>query len=278
MANSSRRPSRKQPDDEKRAESAPLKFPVDPDRHQGPWEDDDINVDDDEIASDPPRSPTSAIRYQPSPPAGSQRRTGTRTDRDTTRQPTPNVPGGQPRRAGQVSDAFPGPVAVRAGRTTATGNAPGAAAPPPVYRRSWQSLHWMFYVGVGMIAALALWFSFSTILAWGTAKYNDLVYGYPRFYQTDAVVGHGDSAAHPSHFVAMNLHGQVIVIELPASNPSKSYEYIGPDLIASGDDLIPITLSFSDVNHNGKPEMIIHIENREVIFCNDGAKFTQCSS
>jgi hypothetical protein len=129
-----------------------------------------------------------------------------------------------------------------------------------------------------MIAALALWVSFSALLAWGTAKYNDIVYGYPRFYQTDAVVGHGDSPAHPSHFIAENLHGQVIVIELPAGNPSKSYEYVGPDLIASGDDLIPITLSFSDVNHNGKLDMIIHIEDREVIFCNTGTKFASCSS
>jgi hypothetical protein len=282
MANSNS--SRKRTDDAKQAESAPLKFPVDPDRRQKPWEDDDVNVDDDEIAADPPRSPTSAIRYQPSLPTTDQRRGDTRdrAERDTTRQQSPKVQGGQlpagSRRTGQVSDAFPGPVALRAGRSTTTGSAPIAGVPPSTKLRPRHQKHWMFYVGVGMIAALALWFSFSTILAWGTAKYNDLVYGYPRFYQTDAVVGHGDSPAHPSHFVAMNLHGQVIVIELPASNPSKSYEYIGPDLIANGDDLIPITLSFSDVNHNGKPEMIIHIENREVIFCNDGTKFTQCSS
>lgn len=137
-------------------------------------------------------------------------------------------------------------------------------------------MHWLLYVGVGMVAAVALWVSFSAILAWGTGKYNDIVYGYPRFYQTDAVVGHNDSPAHPSHFIALNLHGQVIVIELPAGNPTKSYEYIGPNLIANGDDQIPITLSFSDVNHDGKPEMIIHIENNNVKFCNDGTKFVQC--
>ena len=169
---------------------------------------------------------------------------------------------------------------MRAGRSTATGAVPSQAAPlpSPASQSHRPSLHWLVYVGVGMIAALALWVSLSAILAWGTTQYNNIVYGYPRFYQTDAVVGHSDSPAHPSHFIAQNLHGQVIVIELPAGNPAKSYEYVGPDLIANGDDQIPITLSFSDVKHNGKPEMIIHIENREVIFCNDGTKFAQCNS
>ena len=139
-------------------------------------------------------------------------------------------------------------------------------------------MHWLLYVGVGMIAALALWVVFSSLLAWGVSKYNDITYGYPRYYQTDAVVGHSDSAAHPSHFVALNLHGQVIVIELPGGNPTKSFDYIGPSMIAKGDDLIPITLSFSDVHHNGKPEMVIHIQDQKFIFCNDGTKFVACSN
>ena len=129
-----------------------------------------------------------------------------------------------------------------------------------------------------MIAALALWVTFSSLLAWGTARYNDLIYGYPRIYQTDAVVGHNDSAANPSHFIALNLHGQVIVIEIPGGNPAKSVDYIGPDLIANGDDLIPLTLSFSDVNHDCKPVMFVHIQDRAVKFCNDGTKFTSCST
>ncbi len=129
-----------------------------------------------------------------------------------------------------------------------------------------------------MIAALALWVMASSLLAWGTNKYNDIVYGNPRIYQTDAVVGHNnDSLAHPSHFVALNLHGQVIVIELPAGDPTKSIDYIGPDMIAPGNDQIPVTLSFSDVNKDGKSSvMIIHIQDKEVDFCNNGTKFTAC--
>jgi hypothetical protein len=277
MANSNRRSSQKLPGDTRQSEPAPVKFPVDPERRQDSTDKQDVYVDEDELPSDPPRSPTSAIRFQPTLTTGGPPR-DKRSERDTTRQPVPNVPTGS-RRGGQVSDAFPGPVATRAGRATTTGPAPGTGAPPaPVRQRSWQSMHWMVYVGIGMIVAIVLWVSFSALLAWGTSEYNNIVYGYPRTYQTDAVVGHGDSPAHPSHFIAINLHGQVIVIELPAGNPSKSYEYIGPDLIANGDDQIPITLSFSDVNHDGKPDMIIHIQNREIYFCNSGTKFMQCSS
>ena len=112
----------------------------------------------------------------------------------------------------------------------------------------------------------------------GQGKYNDIVYGYPRTFQTDAVVGHNDSTQHPSHFIALNLHGQVIVVEFPGGNPARSYVYLGPDMIANGDDLLPITLTFSDVNHNGKPDMIIHIQGRTFTFCNDGLKFMACSS
>ena len=127
-----------------------------------------------------------------------------------------------------------------------------------------------------MIAALALWVVASSLLAWGMNKYNDIVYGNPRLYQTDAVVGHNDSPAHPSHFIVLNLHGQVIVIELPAGDPTKSIDYIGPDLIAPGNDRIPVTLSFGAINKDGKMDMIIHIQDKEVDFCNNGTKFTAC--
>ena len=49
---------------------------------------------------------------------------------------------------------------------------------------------------------------------------DDVTYGYPRTYQTDAAVGHGDRAHPLSHFIAINLHGVIEVIEIPGDPQS----------------------------------------------------------
>ena len=125
-----------------------------------------------------------------------------------------------------------------------------------------------------MVAALALWVVGSSLVAWGSARYNDIAYGNPRTFQTDAVVGHGgDSLQHPSHFIALNLNGQVIIIELRAGNPANSINYTGPHFYETGGDLIPISLEFRDVNHDGKPDMLIHFQDNVIVFLNDGTQF-----
>jgi hypothetical protein len=164
-----------------------------------------------------------------------------------------------------------GSMPARPVRSTTMQHAP---AYPAKQAHGGRNIHWMLYVGVGMIAALALWVLGSSLLAWGTAKYNDVLYGYPRTFQTDAVVGHGgDSKTQPSHFVALNLHGQVIIVELMAGNPAKSINYTGPNLFESGGDLIPVTLEFRDVTGDGRPDMLVHIQDKVFVFVNDGTKF-----
>ncbi len=230
----------------------------------------ELLAEDDPLASNPPRPPSSSIRWNST--TTGRRGTGSRdVSIETTRQQI-LVP---PRRTADVYNPTTGPVQARYGRNTMFQPAP---PPLPAQIVEQKKIHWLLYVGVGMIAALALWVTAATLLAWGTEKYNDLMFGNPRLYQTDYIVNHNhDSPAHPSHFIALNLHGQVIIIELPAGDPTKSIDYIGPALIAVGDEKIPITLSFSDVQKDGKPDMIVHIQDKEVHFCNNGTKFTACS-
>src|SRR5256885_17176366 len=85
--------------------------------------------------------------------------------------------------------------------------------------------------------------------------------GIPRTHQTDAVVGHGgDSAQRPSHFIAVNLNPQAIVVEFPAGSQSGALSYVVPYyILGPGGDLTPITLEFRDVTADGKPDMIIHM-------------------
>lgn len=133
--------------------------------------------------------------------------------------------------------------------------------------------HWLLYIGVGMIGMLTLLVISSAVLAWGLARYNDIRYGNPRTFQTDAVVGHSDDAAHPSHFIAINLHRRIIVIELMGGNPAKAINYTGPSLFDTSGDLTPVTLEFRDVTGDGKPDMLLHIQDQTIVFVNDGTMF-----
>ncbi len=239
-------------------------------RRNDQWIEEELLAEDDPLASNPPRPPTSSIRWNTT--TTGRRGTGSRdVSIETTRQQIPV----SPRRTADLYTPTTGPVQARYRRNTMFQPTPPSL---PAQIAEQKKVHWLLYVGVGMIAALALWVSASTLLAWGTEKYNDIIYGNPRIYQTDYVVGHNhDSLAHPSHFIALNLHGQVIIVELPAGDPTKSIDYIGPALIAAGDEKIPITLTFSNVNKDRNVDMIVHIQDKEVHFCNNGTKFTACS-
>jgi hypothetical protein len=141
-----------------------------------------------------------------------------------------------------------------------------------------RKVHWLLPAGVGMVAMLVLWVVGSSVLAWGMQRYNDYRYGTPRTYQIDQVVGHGgDSAAHPSHFIAINLNHQAVVIELMAGDPGKSVSYVAPVYIVGDDGLAPITVDFKDVNADSKADMIVTIhltnQNQVYVFINDGTKF-----
>ncbi len=94
--------------------------------------------------------------------------------------------------------------------------------------------HWLVYLGLGMLAMLALWYLVLTLL---------------------------------------NLNRQVEIIEFPGGDPAKAKIYLGPPLVGPGQDLAPVTLTFRDVNGYGKPDMLFDIEGSEVVFLNDGGQF-----
>jgi hypothetical protein len=128
-------------------------------------------------------------------------------------------------------------------------------------------------MGIGMLCALALCTTWNSLSSWWQHTQDDLSYGHPRTYQVDAVVGHGDSASHPSHFIALNLHGQIEVIELAGGDPTRVQVYVGPTLYGPGSDEVPITLTFDDVNGDGKPDLELHVEGNLVVFLNNGKTF-----
>ena len=140
-------------------------------------------------------------------------------------------------------------------------------------RKSWQGAHPLLYLGVGMIAMLALWTLLTSAISWWNTKWDDLHYGRPRTFQIDAFVGHNETTGTPSHFIAINLNGRIEIIEFPGGDGSKARIYLGPQLYGNGDDLIPVTLNFADVNSDHLPDMIIHFQSSRIVFINDQGGF-----
>jgi len=105
--------------------------------------------------------------------------------------------------------------------------------------------------------------------------HDNSAYGYPRTFQTNAAVGHGDPRSPSSHFIALNLSGVLEVIEVPGGDPA-TYPpqlYRLATLTGPGADLVVITLSFADINSDGKLDMVASYNGTETILFNNGRAF-----
>jgi len=120
-----------------------------------------------------------------------------------------------------------------------------------------QGKHPLFYIGICLVI-LVVFLTAYTVIPPALQKWqDDRTYGYPRTYQTDANVGHGGT----EHFIALNNHGTIEVLEIP-NDPSKTNQprlYIIVRLSNQGADLVPATLSFPDVNGDGKPDLQVTV-------------------
>jgi hypothetical protein len=129
----------------------------------------------------------------------------------------------------------------------------------------------MIPVMVGMVIMVILVMSVSLVTSWWQVYQDDLHYGHPRTSQMDAVVGHNDSSSHPTHFIFLNLNRHVEIIEMPGGDASKTRIFTGPVLFGDGQDLIPVTGEIRD--DNGRKDLLVHIQNQEILFINDGTTF-----
>jgi len=145
---------------------------------------------------------------------------------------------------------------------------------PKTHRR----FHWAFWVGLVFLVMLIGYVGLGAFGVWWQIHSDDTTYGRPRTFQADAVVGHGDSALHPSHFVAMNLNRHIMILEIPGGDVARSIIYTGPTLMGDGQDLTPVTLTFADENGDGHPDMLVHMLDQTLVFLNNGTKFVPPST
>ncbi len=233
-----------------------------PSQEQVTWDDErDEDLLDEEW---PPRTRTSVVRYQPAPHGVPP---GTALVRTTAGRMQ-----GVPARRSALTSRYTGAgygwsPPVRVEREP-------QASPPPRQQARRTRWHWSLWLGIGMFTITLGWLALSVLGNWWQTTQDDWHYGRPRTFHVDAVVGHNhDSPAHPSHFLALNLNRHILIIELPAGDPSKSRIYSGPVLLGEGQELVPVTLSFQDVNGDGKPDLLVWVGDTHVVFLNDGSGF-----
>ena len=157
------------------------------------------------------------------------------------------------------------------GRTQTSEYPPHTARAPERPPRS--RVHWLFYVGLSMLVMLLGWVCLSFLSQWWQVSQDDWHYGRPRTFQVDAVVGHADSPASPSHFIALNLSRHIEIIEFPGGDATHARVYLGPTLIGEGEDLAVVTIRFKDVNGDGKPDMIVSVQDSTIIYLNEHGQF-----
>jgi len=138
---------------------------------------------------------------------------------------------------------------------------------PPPKRRP----HWLLISGLSMIVLLLLWWLLSMAVAWWNQHQLDATYEFPRISQADAVVYPGDTPQHPSHYLFLNLNGTVMIIELPHGDSAHARVYKGPTLFDANADQVPVTGEFRVVN--GRVEMLVHIQDRVILYIFDGTQF-----
>lgn len=199
--------------------------------------------EDDEDLLFPARSPRSAIRYQSTREVMEQAPTAVTICRAHRRTQTAEHPPSYPKRS----------------------------SPAPPRRRP--RMHWLFYVGLSMLIMLLGWIALSFFFQWWQVTQDDWHYGRPRTFQIDAVVGHGDTPASPSHFIALNLNRHIEIIEIPGDDATHMRVYLGPILIGEGQELAVVTLSFKDVNGDGLPDMLVRVQDSTIVFLNDKGQF-----
>jgi hypothetical protein len=139
------------------------------------------------------------------------------------------------------------------------------------------ALHWTVHCGLAMLVMVLLLWIGQLVWMWGIQTYNDIHYGRPRTIQVDAFVGH-EKGNIPSHFIALNNHGQIEIIEMPGDDASQARVFFAQHFSGPQADLIPVSLQFSDPQHTRHPDMIVSAQQSQVLFKNEHGTFVAASN
>jgi hypothetical protein len=123
-----------------------------------------------------------------------------------------------------------------------------------------------------MAGMALLVFVLQLALNFGTSIYDDLRYGLPRVTQIDAFVGH-ETGRTPTHFIAENLRGRVVILEMLGGDVQQVRVLVGPQIIGPNADQAPVLLSFVDRHGNHEPDLLVQCGSIEVWYANEHGTF-----
>ncbi len=122
-----------------------------------------------------------------------------------------------------------------------------------------------------VLVALALIMVLFRVIALAEITADDLRYGRPRTTQLTGWVGHNETTGNPTQFVAMNVHRQITVFELPGGDPGQTRLLKGPYLFGADADLTPVTLALAYVNDDRDIDLVITIKDEQILYVNQTA-------
>jgi hypothetical protein len=111
------------------------------------------------------------------------------------------------------------------------------------------------------------------VFTWGQRRLDDLRYGFPRTTHLDSFVGHGEAEGQPTHLIALNLHGQVSILELPGGDMAKIQALTGPYLVGADGQYVVPHLSLADANDDGQPDLLLQVREELIVYMNENGTF-----
>ncbi len=134
---------------------------------------------------------------------------------------------------------------------------------------------WAHPFSSAFLAALAVLVAYQLLsgaVFWAKLRLDDLRYGYPRSYQIDGYVGFGESNGLPTHFVALNLHRQIMIYAIAGDDPTRVLTIKGPYLYGADEEYSPVTLRLVDVNADGYPDLVLNVDRQQIVYVDQPAQ------
>ena len=136
-------------------------------------------------------------------------------------------------------------------------------------RRRGLRSHPMSSAILATLAVLVAYQLLSSAVFWVQLRLDDLRYGYPRSSQLDGYVGFGEANGLPTHFIALNLHRQVMIYAIAGRDPTHVLTIKGPYLFGTTEQYAPVRLRLIDVTGDGYPDLVLDVDHQHVVYVDE---------